>query len=249
MSLPEPKYQNSAGRLLALIGNLPPNQAIVDMLPKYFGQSPQSQQEKQQATLANLMEIHKLYLDFRQDMLDAEISDDQRNVLLTGLSSIGQSIYPMQLNNVFRAITDAEKSLLEVCATIIPQEGALTKNDIYTIRKSIASLRSSVEDSKISPTLRKTLLELIRLSEDAISRFNIYGARGLKKAFKSMLAEAAEVYAMTSDSVNQEELKKSPVWKSIVGHLKTFDAVASRLLKYKPMLENAVRLLLGGPPS
>jgi len=99
--------------------------------------------------------------------------------------------------------------LLKVCATFIVQDAPIPKDDLEAIRASITNLRSQVESGSLPPALRKALLELIRLSEDAISRFKIYGARGLKKAIKSMLADAAELYGMTDSQKDAEELKKS----------------------------------------
>ena len=188
-----------------------------------------------------------MYLEFRQDMLDANITEQQRDTMLTGIASLGQSLYPTQLTSAIREMTEAETSLLKVCATFIAEEGPITEDDMGAIRDSISDLRTQVEDAKISPTVRKALLELIRLSEDAISRFNIHGARGLKRAFKAMLAEAAELYGMTDPDKDREGLKKSSAWAVIVKHLKILDAVASKLRKYKPLLQGASQLLLGGP--
>lgn len=249
MALPEPTYQNSAGRLLAILNASPGGQSYLDLIPKLFGTTGTSPEANQQACLAGLMEIHKLHLEFRQDMLDAKISEQQRKVLLSGLASLQQSIYPIQLNGGFRAATEAEKALLEVAATILSQETGLQTDDIEKIRESVTSLRTLVEDAKISPTIRKVLLDLIRISENAISRFNIHGARGLRKAFKEMLAEAAEVYGLASGEGEREVLKKSGAWAAILNNLKAFDEVGSRLLKYKPLLENISQLLLGGPHS
>lgn len=248
MAVREPEIRNSAGRLLALLASIPTGQALTEVLPPLIDVSPNNAQEKQQAALTFLMEMHKTYLEFRQDMLDANINEQQRDTMLEGLASLELSLYPIQLNAPFREVTAAETSLLKVCATFIEEEGPITENDFETIRNSISDLRALVEDSKISPTLRKVLLELIRLTEDAISRFNIHGARGLKRAFKAMLADAAELYGMTDPEKDREELKKSSAWSAILKHLKTVDAVASKLLKYRPLLASASQLLIGGPP-
>ena len=92
------------------------------------------------------------------------------------------------------------------------------------------------------------MLEIIRLSEDAISRFRTRGAGGLKKAFKEMLGEAA--YLFGTESVDSEvDLKSTTAWEAIQKHLKIVDALASKLLKYKPLIEYAVQsVLLNGPP-
>ncbi len=168
-------------------------------------------------------------------------------MILSGLVSLQQVIYPIQLPIAARAPTDAEKALLEVAATIIPQDAALQKEDIEEIRESIASLRSFVEDAEIVQALRAVLLELIRLSEDAISRFNIYGARGLRRAFKAMLADTIEAYGLALGEGEDDKPKKADVWQAIRQHLRVIDVVASRLLQYKPLLETVSQLMLGGP--
>jgi len=247
MAVTQPEPRNSAGRLLALLLSIPKGQALLEVLPPLIDVRTENRQGKQQAALMFLMEMHKVYLEFRQDMLEAPINEKQCDTLLSGLASLEQALYPIQLNSGFRGVTEAEISLLKVCATFIAEELPITENDIEAIRNSIADLRTKVENGAISPTLRKALLELIRLSEDAISRFKIHGARGLKRAFKAMLADAAELYGMTDPEKNREEFQKSSVWLAIVKHLKTFDAVASKLLKYKPFLKGASQLLIGGP--
>lgn len=248
MALPEPAYQNSAGRLLAILTSLPNNAAYIEAIPNLFGKDSKKPQEKQQACLAGLLDLHNLYVEFQQDMQDVQIPEQQRAVLLKGLAGLSQVFYPIQMNTAFRSPTDAEKSLLEVCATILSQEPVLQKDDIKAIRDSIVALRALVEDANISPTIRKVLLDLIRMSEDAISRFSIHGARGLRKAYKAMLAEALDTCASVSTVGEREELTKSNAWAAIVKHLKIIDTVASRLLKYTPVIEFAARLMLGGPP-
>ena len=245
MGIPEPEYRNSAGRLLAFLSAIPDNRQLLETVPPLLGYQAKTAQEQRQATLLALMELHKLYIEFRQDMLDADIIEKQRDVMLGGLTNLEQSIYPFNFQTGIRKITDAEISLLKVCATFIPEDESITKDDITRIRDSIVELRDQVQESNISPTLRKALLEIIRLSEDAISRFNIHGARGLRNAFKSMLADAAELYGMTDLDNDRQALKKSSAWSAIIRHLKIVDEIASKLLKYKPLLESASQILIG----
>jgi hypothetical protein len=248
MAANNPQYKNSAGRLLEILKRFPQNQQIIEFLPQVLGYDKGgNQQETQLICLTCLIELHKLYVQFREDMLDDRISDDERRVLLSGVKGIETIIYPIALNSNMRGLSEAEKALLEVCATRIPQEDALEQDDVEKIRQSVASLRSLVEQGDISPTLRKALLELIRLTEDAIARFHIHGARGLKTAFKAMLGEAIDLYATERTNGREAEFKKSGVWQAIMRHLDTVDRVAARILKYQPVLEKGAQILLGGP--
>ena len=233
--------------MLAILNASPTGQSYLDFIPKLFGTTGAGSEANTQACLIGLVELQKLHLEFLQDMQDTNISGQQRKVILAGLVNLHQTICPIQLNNGYRAPTDAEKSLLEVAATMIPLEAELEKEDIEKIRESVTDLRTLVEGAEISTSIRKVLLDLIRISENAISRYNIHGARGLQKAFKEMLAEAAMSYGLASGEGEREVLKKSGAWAAIVKTLKTFDEIGSRLLKYKPLLENVSQFLLGGP--
>ena len=104
-------------------------------------------------------------------------------------------------------------------------------------------LRETIEELPDGSVLRKILLELARLSEDSVNRFNIYGAKGIKKAFKDMLAEVAEVYLQDEEEIS--EAKNTPAWRKIVIHIKMFDNVAAKAMKYKPLLEKASQFLIG----
>ncbi len=144
---------------------------------------------------------------------------------------------------VIRSITAEEKSLLAVCATSLASEEELTANDIETIRSSIHELQEQVEKADVSPTLQKILLELIRLSNGAIARYNIHGAQGLKQAFKGMLAELTELYYC--DKKEKKDIRNSLAWRKIVNHLRTFDDINAKLMKYQSMVENVYQVLSG----
>lgn len=244
----QPEFQNSAGRLHALLRSIPTGRSLLEVLPPLIGVDSKDSKERQQATLRVLVELHQVFIEFCEDMRIADISEQQREMMMKGLGSLRETLYPINLDGGLRPPTEAEIYLLKVCATFIEEDSPITVDDIDAIRASIADLRSQVDNSKISPTLRKALLELIRLSEDAINRFDIHGARGLKRAFKAMLIDAAELFGMVDPTTEREELKSSAAWAAILKHLRIVDSVASKLLKYKPLLETAGQLLIGGPP-
>lgn len=228
---------NSASRLIKILNTLRNNCNYIDNFKIFYKADPKlTPAALHILCYEGLSEIQLLYSQFKDDMHNSSMDQDQIETLLSGVKSIEDCIYPNQLGSKFRGLTETEDSLLSVCAAFLQDEGKLTKDDITSIRESIVSLRKLIEDSNISPTLRKVLLELVRLTEDAISRFNIHGAKGLKRALKSMLGEVAELYP--NDIENES-------WKNtILGHLKLIDGIASRVLTYKPMIENTAQILI-----
>lgn len=244
MPITEPKYPNSAGRLLSVLSQIESNQHIAVRLSSLLNDKKLSNADKYEMSIfgcQSIKELHLMYSAFLEDMKSVDINDEQRDVLLSGLKTINRCIYHTNLEANLQALSDAEKSLLEVCATVLPREGILEPDDLNKIQKSIQELQKQLNESDTDPDLKIILQELIRLSQDSINRFNIYGAKGLKKAFKGMLAEVAETYLKTSD---KENLKNNEAWMSINNHLKTFDTVTSKLLEYAPLLENVKNFFL-----
>lgn len=229
-----------------MLTSIPKKAALSEEAYVLYDATKPTNRQKQQLAMRFLTDLHRVHCEFQQDLQDTGITDQQRDVLIVGLASIEEGLYPSQLNVPFRGVTEAEASLLKVCATFIDQNPTISNEDIACIRNSIAELKSQVEGGSISPMLRKVLLELIRLSEDAISRFNIEGPPGLKRAFKNMLGEASDIIGRLDSEEDRIQMQKTPAWTVLVKHLKNFDSVASKLLKYSPFLLAAGRMLLGG---
>lgn len=245
----EPTYRNSAGRLLSLLRSLKSGTAYINVIPGVFCSDDEAttagKEAKNQLCLIGLGRLDQVYQSFIKDMKDAEMGDAQRSVLLNGLESLKSLIYPHQLNENIRVISEAEFSLLEVCATVLNQEGEIQEEEIEEIKKSIANLRTLIEKSDTPEVLKKLLLEYIRLSNDSLERYSIYGAKGLKEAIKRMLAESAEMqWSLNQDET--EEIRNDDAWKAAVDHLRLLDRIGSKILKYQPLLQAGTRLLLGG---
>jgi hypothetical protein len=242
----QPRYPNSAGRLLAILEIIKPNQYYIAQLgPLFFDEKP-TKDVAQLALLGikSLSQLHSIYAEFIQDLSEADIPDEEKNVLIKGTSSLASIMYPNTAHTNMRAVNDAEKALLEVCATRLPKENIIEPDDFEQVLQSIIELKKCVSELAEGSILKTILLELIRLSEDAISRFNIYGAKGLKKAFKNMLAEVSEIYLQDDEDVS--EIKDTASWSKATEHLKKFDLVAAKAMKYQPYIEKVSGFLLGG---
>jgi len=245
MPLPSPKYPNSAGRLLAIFQSLDNKKPLIEQLCLLMDEPvlPRKNNQMSRSDFQMIAHLHDIYWQFRDDMASANISDEQRDVLLNGLAAVETSIYPLVVNANPRMLTDTEKSLLEVCATILPKEGDIEDLELREIQASIEELQQQVKKADTSQELKDILLEMIRLSKDSIKKYNIYGAFGLKKAFKIMLAEVTERYFNASEE-EIKTIKSTNAWKSLTVHLKKFDHFARSLLDNNPSLggESKVRL-------
>ncbi len=244
MNIPDPKYPNSAGRLLALLEILKPNQAAgSQLIPIFLGEKvPQNKRQLSLAGVKAITKLHIMYAEFLQDLATASIGDEEKSVLVKGLTSLENMMYPQSVGESIRPISEAEKALLEVCATRLQKENVIEKEDIKKILESVQVLKDEIDKLPSDATLRTVLLELTRLSEDSINRFNIYGSKGLKRAFKDMLAEVAEIYLQEQEDVSA--IRDSTAWENTVKHIKLFDSIASKAMKYRPLLEKTTQFFI-----
>lgn len=241
----EVKFRNSAGRLLSLLNSLDHGQGLgQQLIPVFLAKKiPTESKDISIEGARAISELHTLYAKVLEDLATADMNEDERNVLVRGLVQLQNMMYPHTITQPPRQVSQAELALLEMLAAKLPREPEIGSKDFDSIKESIEALKEAVNESPLDGVLRIVLLELIRLSEDAINRYHIYGAQGLKKAFKGMLAEVAEIYIQEDLSV--EEVTQSSVWKKAVAHIKLFDKVAAKLMQYGPVLEKASKLLIG----
>jgi hypothetical protein len=236
-----PEFNNSAGRLLCLLKMLPSNHSYFDTIVQFYGFKNNAPSDtKGRAYLDFMALIGRAFDEFIVDVETSEtIPEVTRGIIKEGLSDLINCAYPTSPNNSARKLQDAEIALLRTAASMLSSEPRIEKDDIQSIRSSIDELQTLLADSTLKPSARNAILELARLSRNAIDYYAIHGAKGFKSAFKKMLADLMEIYLHEG-----KETMKETWWTKAVEHLKKIDAVASRLLKYKPLLEGAGKLFL-----
>jgi hypothetical protein len=239
-----PEFNNSAGRILSLLQMLPSNTDYFSTIVGFYGFKADAPPElKGRAYLSFMSLVGKGFDEFIQDIENSpRIPEVSRKIIKEGLSELIHCAFPSSPNNAPRKLEGAEIALLRMAASMLEEEPKLEESDLETIRTSIDELRKELENSDLKKSAREALLELARLSRNALDYYAIHGARGFKDVFKKMLAELMEVYLHEGKEVTKESW-----WKAAVSHVSKIDNIAGRLLKYKPLLANAAQLFLGGP--
>ena len=233
-----PKFNNSAGRLLEILSHIDPGKPLQSYLPDLIFQAePQWNGHKRiEMTIDAMSEIQRIYHQFKEDMETAPFNDEQREVFKKRLEKIEDIIYTPAANGAVRAITEGEKVGFEFCATTFEREAEFASSDIEAIWRDIHELQQQVEKGDIPPALKRMLLELIRLSQDALERYNIHGSRGIEKAFKGMLGEV--IWLNRYSKEEKEKIKNSPAWKKVWKFFVTFESAFAKTMKYPPMIEH-----------
>ena len=237
---PAPEFNNSAGRLLSLLQMLQSKQSHFDTVAPFFEGNTAANECKARAYIKFMAKVGATFDEFITDIETSDkIPDPTRGVIKSGITKLIDIAYTTTPHGAPPALQDAEIALIRMAGSMLDAEPDIEEDDAEKIRNSIEQLREALEDSDVSKSARIAMLEVCRLSRNALDQYTIHGARGFKDAFKKMLAELMEVYLDEGSQVS-----KKSWWKKAVGHAKLFDGVAAKLMKYKPLLENAGKIFM-----
>jgi len=237
----KPEFNNSAGRLLSLLQLMNSKSDHFSTVASFYKGNAKDNNFKARCYIEFMRMVGRAFDQFIVDVeTSSKIPDASRDVIKDGIGNLVHIAFPINPNGAPRALQQAEIALLRMAASMLEPEPDLEESDSEAIRDSLEEIRKLLESSDLKKSARIALLELTRLSRNALDQYEIYGARGFKAAFKKMLAELMEVYLDEGPEVTKEGW-----WKHAVGHATVFDTVAAKLLKYKKLLESAATLFLG----
>jgi hypothetical protein len=237
-----PEFNNSAGRLLSLLKMLGSNSSYVDTIIQFYGEKANvAPHRKGKAYMAFMSLVSRAFDEFIVDVeSSAKIPDVTRSIITEGLGDLINCAYPTNTGGAPRKLQDAEVAMLRMAASMLDAEPSLEPSDLESIRTSLDELRHELDNADLKPGARIALLELVRLTRNAVDYYSIHGVRGFRKAFKKMLAELMELYLHEGKDVTAEKW-----WQTAIKHVRTIDATVARILKYKPLLDGATSLFLG----
>ncbi len=238
-----PEFSNSAGRLLALLGSLAPGaDYFVNIATLYGGNSGTSEEAKVRIYLDYMSMTIEVFDELMQDIENSPvINQETKCMLTTGLGSLGSLIFNIVPSNPPRGLQETERVYLRMAGSMLEKEEQLGSEEIDGILEAIDLLMNRLDDANIHQSAKEALMELARHARFAVDHYRIYGLKGFRSACKKMLGELLVILAEEGNDVKQQAW-----WQNAVELVKKFDAIASRLVKYKPLLEAGGRLLLGG---
>src|SRR5258706_4756090 len=135
-----PEFRNSAGRLLRLVQMLNSNSPYLEVIAGFYQDNKTSltTEDKGQLYLKFMQIVSSTYEEFCDDIeLTESMPDATRRLLVEGLSTLTQIVYPINLGNRPRSLQDAETSLLRLAGSMLPEDGELADDDRKRILESI----------------------------------------------------------------------------------------------------------------
>jgi hypothetical protein len=241
--------RNSASRLLMLLQRLEVHKSFgTSSALKFLGQQTDKRSAAEQGKIgiAAMKVLQDTYEDFLRDMRTIYRHQDQVETLLEGLKPVELFVFQPNLNAAVTVLDASAIALLKVCAASMPEEVEITGDEFKELRTCLDSLRNLSKTAK--PALRNVLLELVRVAEESIALYEVRGASGLKKALKQMWGELAEIWRIHPGNADEEAEKKTAM-ESAKDFILKFDALYAKAVKYVPLLEHAVPLLMNNTPT
>ena len=242
--VPEASYNNSAGRMLALLQGLRTDVNYYCCASMMFegglGSSGEIQARLYLRFMTMLRDVHdELCRDVEASPGIPEQIRPKLAVSLGGLRSIVFPIDPAR--NVPRGLTDAEFQALEFAGALLVDEGQVQQGDIDEVLQLVDALMAELDSADIDQSVRESLMELARHARFAVDHYRIYGAKGFREAFKRMMGE---LYVACH---NKDSGPKDKGWREkVLMLLGKVDQLATRLEKYSSLLEAGRQLLLPG---
>lgn len=177
--------------------------------------------------------IDGLYADLNM------IDESTRDAFLEGLPGITTKFLPGNYNDQKPVLNAGEIGLLKVASTMIPVDPDLPQDQEDLIKEKIGDLKEEYEQKDLDADLRTILLDLILIAEESIEHYELYGPELLRESFLKMLSTLMEQYL-------KDNSKKDETWfKKATTLAKTVDQVYAKVMKYKPLLEQAGEQLGG----
>ncbi|MEM7316304.1 MAG: hypothetical protein AAF497_24490 [Planctomycetota bacterium] len=229
----KPKYNNPAGRLLAIVEAA---EASKQNVPHAVWRDVFNCSDDNMA-VRMMAEVHVLIADLEADVV-THTEQPKTDLYLgfvskvkTGLVSISH-YSGKSWNDVF---TSELKVGLECCAADLPTEQEIKKQEIDEIYDDLHSLMKTIRDSDLPKHLKKWLMTLLSSAKEAMDTYAIHGSRAFKKALDSIVGDCC-LYQKTFP-----ELESKGVLQRLRSFAGKVAGVASRAKRYEPLLQYAVK--------
>lgn len=118
-------------------------------------------------------------------------------------------------------------------------EDRIPQDDIIWISSEVDELFALIHEADLPPSLKRSVLELLKLIRDSISAYRIRGAKALKVALHAGLGELMRNH----ESVKQK--KGVPVIDRFLALLLRLDSIVTKAEKMGPLLGPVLNSLLG----
>jgi len=234
---------NPAGRLHKILSEAkrqPDNQKVKDVWSKALGVDGDDV-----AVTKSVIELYSLSQEI-QSLI--KMNDNlNHDLYLSSFHRIDRAFFPLNLGTnwqgVKQQLTEEALTRLQFCAQELSgfySEESLSEEDLADIIKKTDELYESLYSSTLSSVLRLTLLEEVQRIRNAISLYQIKGAKGLKEALQGAIGAVV---------ANQEELKNAKenndeVVKRLGNLLDKMDSFASKALKVHKIIKSPINFLI-----
>jgi len=210
----EVKYNNAAGRLLAIFTEAEkqsPNEKTYRVWQKVLGLpvGPTAQDPRPDEVALIFSQLAPMFAGLDEvDESICQVRPEAAHLYVKNFVSLKIALTPTNLtlpwNQTKVHITAVALHQLEMCANDLPQEGEVTEDELAQISEAVNELFDQVKDSEIENSLKTWILELLSAIKKSIDNYFIFGAKDLGRTF-SMLVGEIQIYSETLNHVKQQD--------------------------------------------
>ncbi|MFD2168387.1 hypothetical protein ACFSJY_19190 [Thalassotalea euphylliae] len=235
---------NPAGRLYKILSKAkgqPDNRRVKDVWNKALGiDGDDVEVTKSVVELYSLSQEIQSLIKMKENL--------NHDLYLSSFQSIDRAFFPLHLatnwQSVKQHLTDEALTRLQFCSQELSgfySEESLSEEDLEDIIKKTDELFTALYSSSLPSALRLALLEEVQRIRNAISLYQIKGAKGLKEALQGAIGALV---------ANQEELKNATdsddddVIKRLGNLLDKMDSFTSKALKIHKIMKSPMSFLI-----
>ncbi|MEI7775965.1 MAG: hypothetical protein WCK17_14445 [Verrucomicrobiota bacterium] len=197
------KYQNPAGRLLAVLRRaeaIPPD---IDARAAW-GKAIRVDPSDVAAIYKQTAGLHEDYLAVKAY---CETYRDHTHFWFEHLAKVGTAICPVNFATTFNEhkirILPEVLFLLESIAAEMAEEAPIPEDELADLRASLETVRNSIAAAGLRGNIRRWLLELLRMMRDSVDRYENHGARGLRNTLFQLVGQLNEVYKQRCEAADK----------------------------------------------
>ena len=244
----EVKYNNTAGRLLAIFLEAREHQdreathgvwRDVLNLPAVTGNKLRPEEVAQ-------VYGHLVPMLAGLDEIEEEIGQERpeaARLYVKNFVSLRIALTPTNLTGQWQAtkvhISDVALHQLELCANELPKEGTVPQAELDQISEAVNKLFDEVRSSDLENALKHWILELLSAIKKSIDNYHIFGAKGLRTTFSMLIGE----FTLYSEALKEVKERDATIYERLGNMFHSVHSVMMKAKQWLPLLKEGAKVL------
>lgn len=242
----EVKYNNTAGRLLAILSAFK-NKHSPSMKAQVLWQEVLELPDAEDGSGGpERWTIYRSLESIAEDLEQVEedirqLRPESTHLFLQDFNSLKHFVAdaPARGSWANPCIDDSALRDLELCARELPEEGTVTQDELNQISEAVNKLFNDVKSSDIDDTLKRWILELLSAIKKSIDNYHIFGAKGLRTTFSMLIGE----FTLHSEALKEVKERDATIFERLGNVFHSVHNVMMKAKQWLPLLKEGAKVL------